>query len=135
MKLLLVLLLFGCSHLYAQSSLKNSMVLGEKIYVRKCAACHGKSGLGKEKRIPPLANSDYLANNQESSLRGILFGLKGEITVNGVNYNRKMKAVKLSDLEVANVMNFIQNSWGNKNDAQVSEIEVRNIRSKYSEKQ
>ncbi|MFD2588318.1 c-type cytochrome [Croceitalea marina] len=131
MKLLLVLLLFGCSHLYAQSSLKNSVVLGEKIYLRKCATCHGKSGLGKEKRIPPLANSDYLTNNQESSIRGILFGLKGEITVNGVNYNRKMKAVKLSDLEVANVMNFIQNSWGNKNKKSVTKEAVAKIRTKH----
>ncbi len=64
MKLSLILLLFGCSHLYAQSNLKNKVLLGEKIYIRKCAACHGKNGLGKEKRIPPLANSDYVAKNQ-----------------------------------------------------------------------
>lgn len=131
MKLFIVpiisILSFSC--LYSQqSSLQNSAPLGEKIYLKKCAVCHGKDGLGKGKRIPPLANSDYLRNNREASIRGILFGQNEEIIVNGKSYNRRMKAVKLSDIDIANVMNYIQNSWGNKNGKPVTEKEVFKIR-------
>jgi len=131
MKLFIVpiisILSFSC--LYSQqSSLQNSAPLGEKIYLKKCAVCHGKDGLGKGKRIPPLANSDYLRNNREASIRGILFGQNEEIIVNGKSYNRRMKAVKLSDIDIANVMNYIQNSWSNKNGKPVTEKEVFKIR-------
>ena len=124
------ILIVTFSNLRAQNdALKNSIGLGEKIYLRKCAVCHAKDGNGRGKRIPPLANSDYLFNNQEASIRGILFGLNEEIIVNGTTYNRKMKAVKLTNEEVANVMNYIQNSWGNKNDKMVTEKKVDKIRS------
>lgn len=124
-----IISILSFSSLYSQqSSLQNSAALGEKIYLKKCAICHGKDGLGKGKRMPPLANSDYLRNNREASIRGILFGQNEEIIVNGKSYNRKMKAVKLSDIDIANVMNYIQNSWGNKNDKLVTEKEVFKIR-------
>lgn len=116
-------------NLYSQqSNLHTSAAVGEKIYLKKCAVCHGKDGLGKRERIPPLANSDYLINNKEASIKGILFGQNEKITVNGKNYDRKMKAIKLSDVEIANVMNYIQNSWGNKNDKAVTAKEVFKIR-------
>lgn len=133
MKLFIVpiISILSFSSLYSQqSSLQNSAALGEKIYLKKCAVCHGKDGLGKGKRIPPLANSDYLGNNQEASIRGILFGQNEEIIVNGISYNRKMKAIKLSDIEIARVMNYIQNSWGNKNDNLVTKEMVSKIRLK-----
>jgi mono/diheme cytochrome c family protein len=131
MKLFIVpiISILSFSSLYSQqSNLQNSVALGEKIYLKKCAVCHGKDGLGKGKRIPPLANSDYLRNNQEASIRGILFGQNEEIIVNGISYNRKMKAIKLSDIEIAHVMNYIQNSWGNENSKAVTEKEVFKIR-------
>lgn len=64
--------------------------------------------------FPPLANSDYLVKNKERSIHAIKFGQEGEITVNGTVYNNVMPAQGLSDQEVADVMNYIQNSWGNK---------------------
>jgi mono/diheme cytochrome c family protein len=126
---IILFFVFYSSTVFAQkSSLQVSIESGEKIYTKKCAVCHGKGGLGKGKRIPPLANSDYLMNNQEASIRGILFGQNEEIIVNGQPYNRKMKAVKLSNEEIANVMNYIQNSWGNKNISLVTESDVSKIR-------
>ena len=125
----ILLIILSHSSLKAQEiPLQNSIANGEKIYARKCMVCHSKDGLGKGKRIPPLANSDYLFNNQTASIRGILFGQKEEISVNGILYNRKMKAIKLDDQEIADVMNYIQNSWGNSNTKIVGKKMVKEIR-------
>ncbi|GMN09325.1 hypothetical protein MTsPCn9_02190 [Croceitalea sp. MTPC9] len=134
-QLLLLTILFLLSNLNLQAQnidLNTSISRGKNVYLKKCAVCHSKDGLGKGKRIPPLANSDYLFNNREASIRGILFGQSEKITVNGIVYNRKMKAIKLSNQEVADVMNYIQNSWGNKNDITVSDSQVQEVRLKFS---
>ena len=107
------------------------MANGEIIYRKKCATCHGKEGGGKGKRIPPLANSDYLRNNLEESIKGILFGQEGEIMVNGILYNKKMRAIKLTDQEVADVMNYVRNSWGNSSNTIVTQKLVADIRKNY----
>lgn len=114
--------------LNAQDTDNESKSVGENIYLRKCASCHGKDGLGKGKRIPPLANSDYLKNNLEESIRGILFGQQGEIMVNGMVYDKRMRAIKLTDQEVADVMNYVLNSWGNTENAVVTTEQVADIR-------
>lgn len=127
--LIFLVFLFGFSILQSQDKvLERSIKTGEVIYKKKCATCHGKNGLGKGKRIPPLAKSDYLRDNLEESIRGILFGQQGEIMVNGVLYNKRMRAIKLTNLEVADVMNFVQNSWGNSSDETITPESVAQIR-------
>jgi mono/diheme cytochrome c family protein len=86
------------------------------------------NGEGVENTFPPLAKSDYLINNQEASIRGIKFGQKGEITVNGIKYNGNMAPMGLDDKEIADVTNYINNSWGNTNDKIVTEEEVSGIK-------
>ena len=71
------------------------------------------NGKGAPKAFPPLAQSDYLKENQEASIRGVKKGMSGEIVVNGVTYNSVMTPLGLSNEEVADVMNYINNSWGN----------------------
>lgn len=129
LSLFTIALFLTFSTLYSQdNTLMTSIATGEKIYLRKCAVCHSKDGSGKGKRIPPLANSDYLFNNQEASIRGIIFGQNEEIIVNGILYDKKMKAIKLTDAEIAAVMNYIQNAWSNKNNVLVTEDAVSKIR-------
>ncbi len=60
-----------------------------------------------------MAKSDYLKENQEASIKGIKKGMSGEIVVNGITYNSVMAPLGLSNEEVADVMNYINNSWGN----------------------
>ncbi len=72
-------------------------------------------GEGIPSTFPPLAKSDYLMKDQKRAIRTVLHGLSGEITVNGDTYNMAMPGYdSLSDQEVADVLNYIQNSWGNK---------------------
>lgn len=112
----------------SQDPLKESIERGSEIYTDFCMSCHLPNGEGVENVYPPLAKSDYLMKNREASIKGIKYGQEGEIIVNGKTYNSTMAALGLSDDEVADVMNYITNSWGNKNDKIVTEAEVSSIK-------
>ncbi len=91
------------------------MLRGEKVYAANCQSCHMPEGEGIPGTFPPLAKSDYLLKDQKRAVGTILHGVSGEITVNGAQYNMDMPAMDyLTDQEVADVLNYIQNSWGNK---------------------
>lgn len=92
---------------------KASIERGKLVYNDLCITCHMVNGEGAPKIFPPLAKSDYLKENQEASIKGIKKGMSGEIVVNGITYNSVMTPLGLSDEEVADVMNYINNSWGN----------------------
>ncbi|MEN3322880.1 cytochrome c [Mariniflexile soesokkakense] len=109
------------------SALKSSIERGKEIYTDFCVSCHLPNGKGVERIYPPLTNSDYL-KNREASIKAIKFGLQGSIVVNGKKYNSVMTPLGLSDDEIADVMNYISNSWGNKNDKMVTETEVSKIK-------
>lgn len=128
-------IIFISSHLslkddsYAiQDPLQESIERGSEVYTDFCMNCHMASGEGVENVYPPLAKSDYLVKNQEESIRGLKYGQQGEITVNGKKYNGFMPSPGLGDDEVADVMNYINNSWGNKNTKIVTEADVAAIK-------
>ena len=95
------------------SKLEESIKRGKLVYNDMCITCHLADGKGVPKAFPPLADSDYLKENQDASIRGIKKGLSGKIVVNGITYNSVMSPLGLSDQEVADVANYINNSWGN----------------------
>jgi len=63
-----------------------------------------------------VAKSDYLMADKERSIRGIIKGQSGEMTVNGVKYNGVMPPVMLTDEQIAHVLTFVRNTWGNTGD-------------------
>lgn len=75
--------------------------------------CHGATGEGVKGIFPPLAQSDFIAASRSAAIRAVVNGLKDEITVNGVSYRGQMPAVMLDDAQVADVITFVVNSWGN----------------------
>jgi len=87
---------------------------GRAIYQQHCIACHQAEGQGLAGAFPPLADSDYLDEGGSAAVEAVINGLSGPITVNGVEYNSVMPALSyLSDPEVADVVTFVLNSWGN----------------------
>ena len=108
--------------------LKASIERGSAIYTDFCMVCHQTNGEGIENAFPPLANSDYLMNHREESIKAIKFGQSGKITVNGVVYNNVMTPLGLYDKEIADVMNYITNAWGNKNDKLITVEEVAQLK-------
>lgn len=109
---------------------KNERIdLGKKVYMQSCFACHQANGEGVNKSFPPLAKSDYLNADVNRAIRIVLEGLSGEITVNGVAYNSIMPSQQLTDEEIANVLTFIYNNWGN-NGKEVTPDMVKSQRKK-----
>ena len=130
--LCLVLLMFNCNFLDKkgiENSINDSWEFseGKQIYTDFCIQCHMANGEGVPMLFPPLATSDFLKNNRNKSIRAIKYGIEGEIKVNGETYNTAMIAQSLSNMEIANVMNYITNSWGNKNKSLITEAEVSKI--------
>ncbi|EPR74312.1 putative nitrite reductase [Winogradskyella psychrotolerans RS-3] len=90
-----------------------SIERGKITYNDMCITCHLPNGEGVPRAFPPLADSDFLRENQTESIKAAKYGMSGEIVVNGITYNSTMAPLGLSDKEVADVINYINNSWGN----------------------
>lgn len=91
---------------------------GPNIYAANCAGCHQASGAGIAGAFPPLAGHfpDLLKPADGRSYVGkvLLFGLEGEISVNGANYAGAMPAWRsLSDSDIAAVLNYVGSAWEN----------------------
>lgn len=110
-----------------KSALEESIIRGNLVYNDMCIACHLPNGKGIPKVFPPLADSDYLKENQIKSIKAVKNGLSGEIIVNDITYNSIMSPLGLSNQEVADVINYINNSWGNKIDNFVTPQKVSEL--------
>ncbi len=87
---------------------------GKRIYTAYCASCHMEDGQGLKSLVPPLAKSDYLAQNQDKLACIINKGLNGSIIVNGKEYNQPMAGIPgLNSTKLTNVINYINHAWGN----------------------
>lgn len=130
MKLIRSLFILVPFFIYSQeSSLSVSIKNGKSLYEDFCLRCHMPNGKGIEGVYPPLAKSDFLFKNIEESIKAIKFGgIDGEIIVNGVKYNSKMEKMGLYDDEIADVMNYTLNSWGNKYDTIIKEDYVKSLK-------
>jgi len=115
---------------YTQNdSLSISIKSGKSLYQDFCLRCHMPDGQGQIGIIPPLAKSDFLFKHMEESIKAIKFGgIDGEITVNGVKYNSKMEKMGLYDDEIADIMNYTLNSWGNKYKKRIKEEYVKSLK-------
>ena len=105
--------LFEGIWLYQKKPIEQSIANGEEIYNDFCIQCHLNTGEGVSGVFPPLAKSDFLVNNIEISIKGLKYGMSGPIVVNGEEYDGVMEDQGLGDDEIADVLNFILNSWGN----------------------
>jgi len=105
------------------------MERGKKVFLSVCFACHMQEGQGLPGVFPPLAESDYLKADKDRAIRIPVKGLTGPITVNGKAYNNVMPPqTQLTDSQVADVLTYVMNSWGN-NLGTVSTSDVKRTRS------
>ena len=129
-KLLIAILFFSIvsgfiSH--QDDPLQASIERGRALYEDFCINCHMAAGEGVENAFPPLAGSDYLMGKRTASIRAVKYGQEGPIEVNGKTYNAIMAPLYLEDEEVADVLNFVMNSWGNTCDSIITPEEVKNV--------
>lgn len=110
----------------AQQSLGDSYERGKLLYDDFCVRCHLPNGLGESGLVPPLANADFL-DDIKATVHSIKYGIHGPIVVNGVEYDGSMSPMGLEDDEIADVTNFILNSWGNTSDDMIDEQYVKKV--------
>lgn len=111
---------------------------GKEIYMKAapggglCFTCHQPNGQGIAGQFPPLADSDWVLGDKERLIKISIYGLMGEIEVNGVKYNNVMVPPgippgSLTDNQIADVLTYIRNDWGN-SASSVSAEEVATVR-------
>jgi mono/diheme cytochrome c family protein len=91
------------------------MAAGQKLYNGACIACHEEDGSGAPRIYPPLpGNANLQSADALSTLRIILDGAETVTTPRAPNKgSMPAYAAKMTDQEIADVTNFIRNSWGN----------------------
>ena len=102
---------------------------GRHLFTSICAACHQPNGLGRPNMFPPLAGSDFLNADKSRAVNIVIFGRQGEVVVNGLKYNNNMPLFPLTDEDIADVLTYVYNSFGNSG-LEVSPAEVKEQRSK-----
>ncbi len=106
---------FGMST--AQDDLQDSIQRGEQVYLTNCMSCHMINGEGVSGVYPPLVKVDSLLKDIPTNINVILKGQKGEVMVAGEKYNTDMPSQNyLTDEQIADVLNYVRNSWGNKDE-------------------
>ena len=99
---------------FQDKNLQESMKRGKEVYTLYCQNCHMENGQGMEGVNPPLAKTTYL-KDAKKNIGIILNGQTGEVVVNGKKYNAIMNPLNyLDDKQIADVLNYVRNSWGNK---------------------
>jgi mono/diheme cytochrome c family protein len=119
-------------------NIPESVRKGKLVYLTYCTACHGADGMGSAAlNIPFVAGSDWvMAEGHNRLIRIVLNGLSGPITVSGKAFNGgNMNPWKdaLKDEDIANVLSYVRNTWGNKGSL-VEPEEVKKIRAATKDK-
>jgi mono/diheme cytochrome c family protein len=107
---------------------RDLFVKGKAIYARDgyCNTCHQSNGKGLESSgFPPLAGTTWVTGSEERLIKLVLKGLYGPIDVLGKKYPGQVPmtpfAGMLNDDEVAAVLTYVRNSFGNKASAILAE--------------
>jgi len=132
--------LFGCllfatatfaqaKHTAAHSTgLKSSIANGKLVYTRICLSCHMADGGGVQNMNPPLVKTTFVLGNKKKLISIVLNGFSENVEINGDTYTNVMASHSyLKDKEIADVLTYVRNSFGNKASA-VTALEVKKVR-------
>ena len=110
--LIILLVIVGCKD---DSISKTTMDAGKEIYRTNCLGCHMEDAMGVPSLNPPLKGSELLLKDKAKAIRIILRGSEELKDQPNKNYKNVMAALSnLSDQEIADVLTFTRNSFGNK---------------------
>ncbi len=114
----------------AQNKLRLSMERGKKVYTERCLTCHQIDGGGVMNMNPPLIKTKWVLGDKSQLIEIVLKGLSSGVTIDDIEYHNVMASHKdLTDLQIADVLTYVRNSFGNKAKA-VTEAEVKAVRAK-----
>ena len=97
--------------------------VGKSAYNQVCITCHQPTGAGLPGVYPPLAGSEWVNGPSSRVVRIVLYGLKGDIHVQGHVFNAAAmpvfgkvagSAYNWNDDKIASVLTYVRQDWGNK---------------------
>lgn len=107
-----------------------SVARGKTVYAANCLACHQADGSGVPNLNPPLIQTAWVLGPKVILINQVLKGSKGKVEIEGDRFENAMPAqAHLSDQQIADVLTYVRNSFGNKASA-VTTTEVRSERAK-----
>ena len=113
------------------SALKKAYADGQKTYGQFCAACHQPNGKGMANIAPSLVKSDWVTEDSSVLIGVAVHGLSGPIHINGKLAENIPPVMPghgfLKDQQLADVLTYVRNAWGNKADA-VSTDDIKTYR-------
>ncbi len=91
---------------------------GKEVYENSslaCKTCHQVDGKGTKGVFPPLVGQKDHMGDCVKHAAIVIYGLSGEMVVDGDTYNTPMtpQGTMLDDLQIASVISYERNSWGN----------------------
>ena len=87
---------------------------GKDLYRTHCQNCHGENGEGLGALAPPLTDTIFLKTQKADLACIIKNGSNKPMVINGKTYEGKMPSFNLADIDLAQVIVYITNSFGNK---------------------
>ena len=118
----------AAAHVSGTLTKEDQIAAGKQLFAGTCSVCHQANGEGLPNVFPPLAKSSLLAADPKRAMTIVTHGLTGKVTVNGHEYDSVMPPMsQLTDDEVANILTYVLNSWGNPG-GQFSKDEVAKAR-------
>jgi mono/diheme cytochrome c family protein len=102
---------------------------GKAVYETICALCHNNDGAGKPNQAPTFIGSEWVLGSANRMIRIPLVGLAGPVKVKDQEWNSAMAnmGAALSDDDLAAVLTYIRQSWGNKASA-ITPEEVKRVK-------
>jgi len=113
----------------ASLNYKQYFVNGKNIYEKNCQSCHGADGKGLGTLYPPLTDTTFLKLNKRNLGCIIRNGQQGEIKINNILYDEIMPGNEtLADIDIAQVIVYITNSFGNNQGFYDAEIATKDLK-------
>lgn len=112
------------------NDVKASVKRGEKVYTKVCLPCHMADGGGVPNMNPPLIQTSYVLGDKTKLIRIVLYGMNERVPIDGDYYSNNMAPHNdLTNQQIADVLTYVRNSFGNKASA-VTLTEVKQVRLK-----
>jgi mono/diheme cytochrome c family protein len=113
----------------AKSPFRLAMDSGKVIYIQRCLSCHQEDGSGIVSVNPPLTRKEVMGDKNKL-IKMVIEGLDTHEGINGISYSNVMPPnPNMTDQEIADLLTYIRNSFGN-NASAVKSKEVKSLRSK-----
>lgn len=109
-------------------ALQQTMLRGKALYEKNCMVCQQQDGGGVMNLNPPLIRTTFVLGDKNRLINIVLRGLNEPIEIEGDVYVNPMPAQNfLSDQEVADVLSYVRNHFGNKASV-IRAAEVKKVR-------